>query len=116
MSTLKFRTDDQVIWLLVNRDKSNDELVELKLKCLNTADPNPIQIWHDLYHGLELDGILCDADTQTATVNIFVEAGGYGAISLTMAEALDENIKGQEISRGYYGFFNSPKNSMKEFP
>lgn len=98
MSTLKFRTDDQVIWLLVNRDKSNDELVELKLKCLNTADPNPIQIWHDLYHGLELDGILCDADTQTATVNIFVEAGGYGAISLTMAEALDENIEGYKIS------------------
>jgi hypothetical protein len=72
-------------------------LVELKLKCLNTADPNPIQIWHDLYHGLELDGILCDADTQTATVNIFVEAGGYGAISLTMTEALDENIEGEKI-------------------
>ena len=50
------------------------------------------QIWHDLYHGVELDDVVCDSNTQIATVNLFIESGGYGAISVTLEEALDESI------------------------
>ena len=54
---------------------------------------NQEQVWHDLYHGVKLDGISCDSQTKTATINLFVESGGYGAISVTLAEAVDENIE-----------------------
>ena len=50
-------------------------------------------MWHDLYHGIRLDGISCDSQTKTATLNLFVESAGYGAISVTLAEAVDENIE-----------------------
>ena len=43
---------------------------------------------------MKLDGISCDSQTKTATLNLFVEAGGYGALSVTLAEAVDENIDG----------------------
>ena len=45
-----------------------------------------------MYHGEQLDGISCDSRTKTATLNLFVEAGGYGALSVTLEEAIDENI------------------------
>ena len=41
---------------------------------------------------MKLDRISCDSQTKVATVNLFVEAGGYGALSVTLAEAVDENI------------------------
>ena len=53
---------------------------------------NQDQIWHDLYHGKKLDRVSCDSKTQTVALNLFVEAGGYGALSATLAEAIDENI------------------------
>ena len=34
----------------------------------------------------------CDSKTKTATLNLFVESGGYGAISVTLTEVVDENI------------------------
>ena len=87
----EFRSENQVIWLFVNRDRNDDELVDLKLNCLSGNQKD--QIWHDLYHGIERNDIFCDTDTQTAIFGLYVEAGGYGAISATLSDALDENIE-----------------------
>ena len=73
----EFRSKKAVIWLMVNRDKLNDETVELRLNGLDSALE---QQWFDLYHGIELDNM------HNGTFKIFVEANGYGAVLVTMPE------------------------------
>ena len=73
----EFRTKDQVIWLMVNRDRKNDEKVELVLP-LPEEVGETVAIWYDLYHGISIDEWL--SDNGVAKITIEVEASGFGAI------------------------------------
>ena len=63
---------------MVNRDKHNDEMVELRLTGLNSEDEQ----WFDLYHGTKLGNMEYNNFSEPFTLH--VEANGYGAILVTL--------------------------------
>ena len=73
-----------MIWLLVNRDPRDDEVVELTLSGIEQGQ------WFDLYHGKEI----VDANVVggEATFSLEVEAGGYGAVMVT-ASGVDQDFQ-----------------------
>ena len=85
----EFRGDDKIIWLLVNRDKFHDEVIELELSGI---DESYIEIaqWFDLYHGVKLDNVTYDQFAH-ARISLHVEAGGFGAI-MTSVDNIDETF------------------------
>ena len=85
----EFRGDDKIIWLLVNRDKFHDEVIELELSGI---DESYIEIaqWFDLYHGVKLENVTYDQFAH-ARISLHVEAGGFGAI-MTSVENVDETF------------------------
>ena len=92
----EFRGEEAVIWLMVNRDKLNDETVELSLNGLDSALE---QQWFDLYHGMELDNM------HNGTLKIFVEANGYGAILVTIPQGAPGMCIYIFHSLGYFKMF-----------
>ena len=73
----EFWTDDKSIWLMVNRDKVNDETISLNLRC---NKPNQYQNWTDLYNGEFLGEYFCDENSKTLIIDHEIEAGGFGAL------------------------------------
>ena len=82
----EFRGQQQVIWLMVNRDTNTDEIVELELNGLNS--PSHEQ-WFDLYHGIKLENLTYNENKRTTNILMTVEANGYGAVLVTL-----ENVPG----------------------
>ena len=70
-----------MIWLLVNRDPLVDEVVDLALDGIQGAEEPQ---WFDLYHGNQMDDVTSDDGGATARLSLHVEAGGYGAVLLTL--------------------------------
>lgn len=68
----EFKTEHQKVWLMVNRNKVQDEIVDLELESLGV----PEEVWIDLYHGQFL------TPNKNGTIQVEIEAGGYGAIVL----------------------------------
>ena len=94
----EFRGDKKVIWLIVNRDKHNDEIVELRLNGLSSGLG---QQWFDLYHGIKLDDI--SYNNFSEPFHLHVEANGYGAILVTLAN--DEPGRYiQQLKRVHFDF------------
>ena len=79
----EFRAEDKVVWLLVNRDKVHDEDVHLTLQGL---DGSINEKWIDAYHGKFLENVKMNSKTGLNEVLLNIEAGGYGAILLTLGE------------------------------
>ena len=77
----EFRGQQQVIWLMVNRDTDTNEIVELEL---NGLDSPSHEQWFDLYHGIKLENLTYDENKKTTNILISVEANGYGAILVTL--------------------------------
>ena len=79
----EFRGEDKVVWLLVNRDKVHDEDVQLTLQGL---DGSINEKWIDAYHGKLIEDVKINSKTGLNEVILHIEAGGYGAILLTLGE------------------------------
>ena len=72
----EFRSADQVIWLMVNRDRNSDEVVELTLTL--PANKYESVVLYDLYHGMVITDWVDDQHVAKVTIN--VEASGFGAV------------------------------------
>ena len=72
---------------MVNRDKHNDEMVELRLTGLNSEDEQ----WFDLYHGTKLGNMEYNNFSEPFTLH--VEANGYGAILVTLDDVPGRVLK-----------------------
>ena len=72
------------IWLMVNRDQQNDVTVSLSLACGGTR-----AIFLDVYRGFVLDET--DACDGVWSVQVDIEASGYGAVLMT-EEVGDEEL------------------------
>ena len=71
--TSLFYNQSMRIWLIVNRDKENDKILNMKLDCINDKT-----LWYDLYHGLLLKQSPCI--NGSIEFSLEIESSGFGAI------------------------------------